>query len=308
MDNTQFDKMMQGMFQGMTELRESQAKSQAKADLESQKLRELRAETELLARESQAKADLESQKLRELRAETELLARESQAKADLESQKLREFQAETSLQIREFQAETSLQIRESQAETSLQIRESQAETSLQMRESQAKSDLEFQKLQKFQTETGLQIREMGRRVDDVAKQLGHIGINTGDFAEELFWSSLKANPMLGGTLYNRVVRNVWDDDGNTEYDILLFNHDSVAIIEVKYKAKSSDIKNLLKKVDTFRNSHPDHAKHNIYLGLATTTRDRYYEKLVAKATEAGIYLLGQEGNHVELLSDKVRIF
>ncbi|WGK69088.1 hypothetical protein P0082_11485 [Candidatus Haliotispira prima] len=211
MDNTQFDKMMQGMFQGMAELRESQAKSQAKADLE--------------------------------------------------SQKLREFQAETSLQIREFQAET-----------------------------------------------GLQIREMGRRVDDVAKQLGHIGINTGDFAEELFWSSLKANPVLGGTLYNRVVRNVWDDEGNTEYDILLFNHNSVAIIEVKYKAKSSDIKNLLKKVDTFRNSHPDHAKHNIYLGLATTIRDRYYEKLVAKATEAGIYLLGQEGNHVELLSDKVRIF
>ncbi|WGK69154.1 hypothetical protein P0082_11830 [Candidatus Haliotispira prima] len=250
MDNTQFDKMMQGMFQGMTELRESQAKSQAKADLESQKLRELRAETELLARESQAKADLESQKLREF----------------------------------------------------------QAETSLQMRESQAKSDLEFQKLQKFQAETGLQIREMGRRVDDVAKQLGHIGINTGDFAEELFWSSLKANPVLGGTLYNRVVRNVWDDEGNTEYDILLFNHNSVAIIEVKYKAKSSDINNLLKKVDTFRNSHPDHAKHNIYLGLATTTRDRYYEKLVAKATEAGIYLLGQEGNHVELLSDKVRIF
>ncbi|WGK69137.1 hypothetical protein P0082_11740 [Candidatus Haliotispira prima] len=247
MDNTQFDKMMQGMFQGMAELRESQAKSQAKADLESQKLREFQAETSLQIRESQAKTDL--------------LLRESQVKSDLEFQKLQEFQAETGLQIREFQAET-----------------------------------------------GLQIREMGRRVDDVAKQLGHIGINTGDFAEELFWSSLKANPVLGGTLYNRVVRNVWDDEGNTEYDILLFNHNSVAIIEVKYKAKSSDINNLLKKVDTFRNSHPDHAKHNIYLGLATTTRDRYYEKLVAKATEVGIYLLGQEGNHVELLSDKVRVF
>ncbi|WGK69335.1 hypothetical protein P0082_00320 [Candidatus Haliotispira prima] len=242
-------------------------------------------------------------------------SRKSQAKADLEFResmaKLQESQAQTDLQMRESQAESRksmaefrksmAEFRESEAKANSEFRE-------QLRESQAKSDLEFQKLQKFQAETGLQIREMGRRVDDVAKQLGHIGINTGDFAEELFWSSLKANPVLGGTLYNRVVRNVWDDEGNTEYDILLFNHNSVAIIEVKYKAKSSDIKNLLKKVDTFRNSHPDHAKHNIYLGLATTTRDRYYEKLVAKATEAGIYLLGQEGNHVELLSDKVQIF
>ncbi|WGK69727.1 hypothetical protein P0082_02365 [Candidatus Haliotispira prima] len=255
MDNTQFDKMMQGMFQGMAELRESQAK------------------TDLQLQESQAKADLESQKLREFQAETSLQMRESQAKADLESQKLREFQAETSLQIRE-------------------LREFQGETSLQIRESQAKTDS--------------QLQELERKLNRVGEILGSIGINTGLFAERLFASSFKENPVLGETRYDEVKCNVLDSNGETEYDILLINGSAVAIVEVKYKAHPKDIENLLeKKAKAFRSSHREYAGHKLYLALATTVSN---DKLVQKAGEAGIYLLEQKGQHVELLCGDVRTF
>ncbi|WGK69616.1 hypothetical protein P0082_01785 [Candidatus Haliotispira prima] len=157
MDNTQFDKMMQGMFQGMAELRESQAK-------------------------------------------TDLQLRESQTKSDLESQKLREFQAETSLQIRESQAKTDSQL-----------------------------------------------QELERKLDRVGEILGSIGINTGLFAERLFASSFKENPVLGETRYDEIKCNVLDSNGKTEYDILLINGSSVAIVEVKYKAHPKDIEDLLEK-------------------------------------------------------------
>ncbi|WGK68255.1 hypothetical protein P0082_07130 [Candidatus Haliotispira prima] len=270
MDNTQFDKMMQGMFQGMAELRESQAKSQAKADLESQKLREFQAETSLQIRESQAKTDLQ--------------LRESQAKADFESQKLRELQAETSLQLRESQAKADFEFQK--------LRELQAETSLQIRESQAKTDL--------------QLRELERKLTHVGEILGSIGINTGLFAERLFASSFQKNPVLGGIRYNIVRCNVRDGNGKTEYDILLINGSSVAIVEVKYKAHPKDIEDLLeKKVAAFRSSHREYAGHKLYLALATTVSN---DELVQKAGEAGIYLLSQEGQHVELLSGEVRTF
>ncbi|WGK69615.1 hypothetical protein P0082_01780 [Candidatus Haliotispira prima] len=43
----------------------------------------------------------------------------------------------------------------------------------------------------------------------------------------------------------------------------------------------------------------------MYLALATTVSN---DKLVQKAGEAGIYLLEQRGQHVELLCGEVRTF
>jgi len=43
-----------------------------------------------------------------------------------------------------------------------------------------------------------------------------------------------------------------------EYDIVLYNHTSVAIIEVKYKAHTKDIPIVLKKAETFRILFPEY--------------------------------------------------
>ncbi|WGK68470.1 hypothetical protein P0082_08255 [Candidatus Haliotispira prima] len=305
MDNTQFDKMMQGMFQGMAKLQESQAQTDLQmreSQAESRKSQAEFRKSQVEFRKSQVEFRKSMAELRESEAkansEFREQLRESKAKADLESQKLREFQAETSLQIRESQAKTDLEfqkLQEFQAETGSQIRE--------LRESQAKTDLQ---IRKSQTKTDSQLQELERKLGNVGEILGNIGINTGCFAEELFSGSFKRNPVLGGTRYDRIECNVLDSNGKTEYDILLFNGSSVAIIEIKYKAHLKDIEDLLeKKAVAFRLSHPECAGHKLYLGLATTISN---DELVQKASEAGIYLLGQNGLHVELLCDNVQTF
>ncbi|WGK69956.1 hypothetical protein P0082_03615 [Candidatus Haliotispira prima] len=169
----------------------------------------------------------------------------------------------------------------------------------ELQESQAKADLESQKLRELAARTS-------RKLNLVDNIFESIGIKTGCFAEELVSGSFKRNPVLGGTRYDTVECNVPDSNGKTEYDILLFNDSSVAIIEIKYKAHLKDIEDLLeKKAVAFRLSHPECAGHKLYLGLATMIS---YDELVQKAGEAGIYLPGHEGKYVELLSDKVRAF
>ena len=177
---------------------------------------------------------------------------------------------------------------------------------VELRQSNAELYQSIAELRKSQEETDWQLEKASRKLDEVGRQLGSIGINMGYFAEELFYTSLKDSPVLGGVRYDTIERNVHDAYGATEYDILLFNGDSVAIVEVKYRAHPKDLELLAqKKAEAFRNSYQQYAGHKLYLGLATTTN---YEPLVARAAELGMYLLGQKGDHVELLCEEARAF
>ncbi len=177
----------------------------------------------------------------------------------------------------------------------------------ELRKSQAGLQKSQAELQKSQAELQKSQAETDRKLEEVGKRLGSIGINMGDFAEELFYSSLQENPVLGNIHYDAVERNTRDGKDRTEVDILLFNGDSAALVEVKYKAHPSDIDDLItRKAKSFRKNFREYRGHKLYMGLASTVSHR---DLVTKAKEAGIYLLGQRGKHVELLNgDSIRNF
>ena len=57
------------------------------------------------------------------------------------------------------------------------------------------------------------------------------------------------------------------DEG--EYDIVMYNGDTVALIEVKYKAHTKDIAKLLKnEPQNFRQTFTEYKDYKFYLGLA----------------------------------------
>jgi hypothetical protein len=86
----------------------------------------------------------------------------------------------------------------------------------------------------------------------------------------------------------------------------MLNNSSVAIIEIKYKSRDSDIENLVdKKVKNFRNSHPQYKDFAIYLGLGSFSFDRH---VVEKAEELGVGLLKQVGETVEYENIQVRAY
>ena len=145
-----------------------------------------------------------------------------------------------------------------------------------------------------------------QRLNKIEKMLGGIGDNIGDNIEELFFRSFQEYPVLGGITYDIVRRKIVDDKQKTEYDILLHNGYASAIIEVKYKAHYKDIEEIVTtKTQAFRNSYPEYAHHQLFLGLATGAT---YQTLIDTAKEHGIYLLTQKGSHMEIVNENVRSF
>ena len=148
--------------------------------------------------------------------------------------------------------------------------------------------------------------ELRQSLKSIGQKLGSIGMNNGDFAEEIFFTSLGKSRLLGGQYYDIVRRKVCAPYGTAEYDILMHNGESTAIVEVKYKARISDIHKLLaKEPETFRKAFTGFRDHNIYLGLASAVTNN---ELINEAREAGIFLLGQKGESFEIVNDTVRIF
>ena len=221
----------------------------------------------------------------------------SQAKTDEQLARTDQQLAQNSKDIAE--------LRRSQARTDeqlLELRRSQEKTDAQM----ARTDAQ---LARSWAENDKQMAKLSKNIDSIGSQLANIGFNNGDFAEELFFNSLYANPFLGGLRYDSVKRNVSNrrrnrDEG--EYDIVMYNGDTVALIEVKYKAHINDIDELLtKEPQNFRKTFTEYKDYKFYLGLASTVT---YDKLITEAREAGIFLLTQRGQHIEIVNEEVHSF
>ena len=148
--------------------------------------------------------------------------------------------------------------------------------------------------------------EIRASAKSIRKQLGGIGMNNGAYFEEIIYSSLYEKRTLGGLYYEKIARNVFDINGDTEYDILMINGEAVAIIEVKYRAHPNDIEKFLaQKPVVFRRGFPGLKDHRLYLGIASGST---YKALVEEAKNAGIFLLGPKGDSHEVLNAEVRAF
>jgi len=165
---------------------------------------------------------------------------------------------------------------------------------------QAETDL-FLK-EKF-AETDRQMKETDRKIDKVRAMLGAWAKNQGDFAEEYFFNSFeKGQTNFFGERFDEIAKNLthfWQGLKD-EYDIVMYNHMSVAIIEVKYKAHKNDIHEVLKKPETFRILFPNYKDFNIYLGLASMS---FYPELEEACIEHGIAIIKQAGETV-VINDK----
>jgi len=100
------------------------------------------------------------------------------------------------------------------------------------------------------SKTEEQMSRTDKKLDKVAKMLGSIGNNQGSVAEEYFVNSLKDTLTLANMDFDLLLRGVELNKKSVrdEFDILLVNGNSVAIIEVKYKVHPKDIDKLPQKI------------------------------------------------------------
>lgn len=157
-------------------------------------------------------------------------------------------------------------------------------------------------------ETEKLINRIGTKVTDVNVRVEGIAKSNGKFAEELFFYSLYERKTISGIHFDDVSdgfkRLLKLPDGTRlqdQFDVVMTNDTAVAIVEIKYKADSDDVEELVgKKVRNFRILFPDFKDYDIYLGLGSLSFDEYVAK---KAEGYGIALLRQVGDTIEYSND-----
>jgi hypothetical protein len=179
-------------------------------------------------------------------------------------------------------AKTSLEVEK----TSLEV----AKTSLEV----AKTSLEVEKTSLEVAKTTREVAETTRVVKEVGRRMGSMATNLGDVAEEYFFNSLTADPRLGSIEFDSVTPNLSFNykGGHNEFDIVMVNGRSVALIEVKHKAHVNDLTQVAAQVARYRRWRPEHCGYDIYCGLAAFSVP---QDVRDAALEQGLFVLQRNG-------------
>jgi hypothetical protein len=156
--------------------------------------------------------------------------------------------------------------------------------------------------------TNRQMKETARIVAHVSDQLGKIGNHNGEFAEEYFYSSLNEKKVFAGIRFDDVTPNVKSREGKLEdeFDIVLYNHTAIAIVEVKYHVSPGYLEKMVeKKVPHFRALFPTYANHEIYLGIGSMS---FNKDILKRAHELGIGVLKQKCETIEADTAHIRAY
>ena len=141
--------------------------------------------------------------------------------------------------------------------------------------------------------------EFAEQMEQNSRQIGGIESSRNADAIEFFYHSLKYGPkkMFGEEFdevfkeESRQTKKGFED----EYDILLFNCRAVCIVEVKYKADTGDVAQVLRKERTFRANFPEHNTKKLYLALASMS---FHKKTEEACIENSIAIMKQVGDTV----------
>jgi len=174
--------------------------------------------------------------------------------------------------------------------------------------SQAKNEEQFERTEAQMRETDAQIKRTDATLERIGITLGNVTNNIGSITEEYFFNCLFEKPVFGGVTYNKVRRNISGVGlkSEDEFDIVMYNGDSIALIECKNKAHENDLMKLItKKADNFKDVFPSFKDYKIYLGLASFS---FYPELEELAKQNGVAILKQKGDLVEIEADNLKAY
>jgi hypothetical protein len=168
-------------------------------------------------------------------------------------------------------------------ETERVLKEMFAKTDRQMRE----TDLKMDKLSE----------QTDRKIAQISKQIGGIDNNIGYHAEQFFQNVLANKKVFGGIKYDDIFFNM-NHREKVEFDIVLENGNSVAIIEVKNRIRVNFVKKLAEvRIKEFRKYFPEYKGYDAYLGIAGFS---FGEDVLEEARKYGVGIIRQVGDGIEV--------
>ena len=158
--------------------------------------------------------------------------------------------------------------------------------------------LQIKELREAQAKTDKQLKETDTRLKNF---LGGYG----DTAEEYFYQSLQKTMRLGEIKFDEIDREVRKKSGWNEFDIVMYNGDSVGIVEVKNRANPKYLQ-VEKQIRNFKEQFPEFQGYKIYYGVATMSTKN--TDLFDFCRSKGLFLLCQNGDHIDLLNSEIRAY
>jgi hypothetical protein len=144
-------------------------------------------------------------------------------------------------------------------------------------------------------------------------EIGGIGKSNGEVADAYFKNSLEGILTFAGIKFDRLQTMKFSNKGieggkkiSGQYDIVLVNSDTIAIIEVKYKARLTDVENLInKQLPDFKTVFKEYKNYTIYLGIAGMTID---DEAIDYAKNNGVGVLTNGNDHLHIIDDHALAF
>jgi len=198
----------------------------------------------------------------------------------------------------------------SQKETDKKFQESEKrfqETEKLLSSKFLETDKKFQESEKRFQETekllSSKFLETDKKFQEMVKEIGGIGKSNGAYAEDFFYSSLENSMKVGKLQFDYVDMNIKRKRNNTEaeYDIILYNHYKVLVIEVKYNFKVDQLRTFYKeRLKKYRTLFPEHKEYKLYGGVAALTFDK---KALEEAKKYGFYILTQNNETIKIVNE-----
>ena len=195
------------------------------------------------------------------------------------------------------------------------------ETRAQIKEYAASSEKSSRELkeqfEKYKAENDRSLKERREESDREFKRLGlnmaGISNSNGAFAEEYFYNALFKKKKFADMDFYEVIqgttkRIILPDNKYVEgqFDVIMINGNAVALIEIKYRADTDDVKEMVEeKIPRFKELYPEYANRKIYLGIGSLS---FNQRVVQEAKKLGVGLLKQVGEAIEYQTDWVRAY
>ena len=197
-----------------------------------------------------------------------------------------------------------------QAEENAKRAEENAKGFAELRATQKKNEEENAKRAEENAKGWAKLQEALNKTNEMVNGTSD---SNGKFSETYFYNSLFNSMRFGGKDFDEIEKGMKRakklPDGEKlkgEYDVVMYNGDTVALIEIKYKVRRKDIETLSGvQVNVFRQLFPQYADYKFYLGIAGMSFEGNTEK---EALEKGIGILRPRGENVEILDSNLKAY
>ena len=155
------------------------------------------------------------------------------------------------------------------------------------------------------------LMKLSEKLDKTDQIVNGIAKSNGDMAEDTVYNALEKDMTFAGIEFDFIDRN-WNRHSKKlnlkgEYDVILENGNTVALIETKYKVRKDDVEKLFTKAsaDKFRKLFPLYNNHKILLGVGGMS---FEKDAIEEAKKQGIGIIKVIGDKVEYHTEGIKIY